>query len=207
MRDVNYSDLEVKVLNAAIGNPSFARWALLCRLMSDGVYYAAECHDNDLPRRGWLHICARYLAVVPERPDRHPRLAPHEFLTSEIDAYCTVFRPVVRSLRHYLDRVYPAFDSTTGTWSRAGKEDRILNPFPFFLREYLPDEDDDGIVSLDLLFDPVEQDCGEVFQWSQEFFTVLARMTDDYNAELECGAFAGNLESLEEFWMRRIADC
>ena len=194
MLDVNHSDLEVKVLNAAIGKPSFARWALLCRLMSDGVYNAAECHDNDLPRRGWFHVCARYLAVVPERPDRNPRLAPHEFLISEIDAYCTVFRPVVRSFRHYLERVYPGFDSTTGAWSRAGKEDRVLNPFPFFLREYLPDDEDDGIVSLDLLFRPVEQDCGEVFQWSQDFFTVLARMTDDYDAELDCGEFAGNLD-------------
>lgn len=69
-----------------------------------------------------------------------------------------------------------------------------LNPFPFFLSEYLPDDEDDGVVSLDLLFDPIEEDCGEVFQWSQEFFSVLARMTDDYDAELECGGFAGNLD-------------
>ena len=193
----SYKELEKQVLGTVCMAPTFDRWATLCKLMSDGVYLALEMYDQDLPTRGWLHICARYLAIVPRRINRDGRLAPNEFLSDEIDAYCRVFRPVVRSLRHYMDTIYPKFNSITGTWSRAGREEKNDNPFPFFISDYLNQDEDDDIVTLDLLFEVVPEDCGDVFRWNPEFNKVLARITDDYDAELEFCDFAGNVDEDE----------
>ena len=137
MEQSQYSEIEKQVLRTVIKKPDFARWASLCSLMSDGIYIASEIHDRDLPKRGWLHICARYLAIVPRRENRDKRLAPNEFFSKETTPYCDVFRPVVRSLRYYLETIYPNFNSRTGKWSRAGKEDKCDNPFPFFISDYL----------------------------------------------------------------------
>ena len=185
------------MLRTVLKKPDFARWESLCSLMSDGIYAAAEAHDRDLPTRGWLHICARYLAIVPRREDRDKRLAPNEFFSRETDQYCKVFRPVVRSLRHYLETIYPNFNSRTGAWSRAGKEDKCENPFPFFIGEYLSDDDDDDVLTFGILFEPIPEDCGDVFRWTPWFNEMLERITDDYDADLEFGDFAGNVDEKE----------
>lgn len=200
MEQTQYSEIEKQVLKTVLEKPDFARWKSLCSLMCDGVYIASEIHDRDLPTRGWLHICARYLGIVPRRDNRDSSLAPNEFLAKEIGSYCELFRPVVRSLQHYMEIIYPHFDSKTGRWSRAGEEDKSLNPFPFFLSDYIylegdNDEDnDDGEVALSLLFKTIPKFCEGVFEWNPSFFEILARVTDDYDAELECGAFAGNMD-------------
>ena len=196
MNSDQYTEIEKKVLRTVLEKPNFARWASLCSLMSDGVYAAAEAHDRDLPKRGWLHICARYLAIVPKRENRDKRLAPNEFYSKETSPYCDMFRPVVRSLRHYLETIYPNFDSRTGKWSRAGKEDKVENPFPFFIDYYLNpgDDEDDDVVTFSTLFEPIPEDCGDILRWTPEFNERLELMTDDYDAELEFGDFAGNVD-------------
>lgn len=196
MEQTQYTKIEKNVLKTVLGQPDFTRWAALCSLMSDGIYVAAETHDRDLPTRGWLHICARYLAIVPRRENRDKRLAPNEFFSKETSPYCDVFRPVVRSLRHYMEAIYPNFNPRTGKWSRAGKEDECDNPFPFFISEYLAaDEDeDDGVVTFCILFEPIPEDCGDILRWAPEFNERLARITDDYDADLEFGDFAGNVD-------------
>ena len=199
MNSDQYTEIEKKVLRTVLKKPDFARWASLCSLMSDGVYVASEIHDRDLPKRGWLHICARYLAIVPKRENRDKRLAPNEFYSKETSPYCDVFRPVVRSLRHYLETIYPNFDSRTGKWSRAGKEDKVENPFPFFIDYYLNpgDDEDDDVVTFSTLFEPIPEDCGDILRWTPEFNERLELMTDDYDAELEFGDFAGNVDEKE----------
>lgn len=191
---MKYSDIEKKVLKTALGQNTFKRWSTLCSLMSEGICLAAEDYDRDLPKRGWFHVCAWYLSIIPDRPKRDRLLAPHEFWAREIDDYCNVFRPIVRSFRRYMENLYPGFDYKSGKWSLAGVEDRSENPFPFFICENLQDDEDDAVVTLDMLFEIVPEDCGEIFHWSGMFCGQLARVTDDYDAELECGEFAGNVD-------------
>lgn len=188
-----YTEIEKHVLNTVLMEPTFERWASLCSLMSEGIYAAAEHHDKNLPRCGWLHICARYLAIVPKRENRDRGLAPNEFFGNEVDSYCKVFKPVIRSLRHYIQTTYPNFDPKTGKWSRAGKEDEDENPFPFFISGYLSQEADDDILTFDILFEIIPEDCGDVVRWDLMFHKNIARITDDYDAELECGEFAGDV--------------
>lgn len=192
-----YIEVEKRVLRTVIEKLTFDRWASLCAIMSDGLYIAAERYDRDLPTRGWLHICARCLALIPERENRDRRLAANEFFDNEVEHYCEVYRPVIQSLRHYMHKVYPKFDPKTGKWGRAGKENRDENPFPFVIGEYLSEDEEDDVLAMMILFDIVPDDNGEVFCWTPIFNEELARVTDDYDAELECGEFAGNVDEEE----------
>ena len=193
-----YLEIEESILREVLKRPTIERWRNLCAIMADGVSIATNEIDRDIAKRGWLCLGAMHLRTLPLWTGKRRHSPLHEYSIYEIDGVINAFKPLAKSFMYYLEQVYPGFDYGTGRWSRAGQEDKIENPLPFFLHSCFFNEEDLVCSCIDCLFTVQEDDSvkeGMVYRLTMDFFRELTMITDDSDAELWIpGEFAGNIE-------------